>query len=135
MIECNVEIIIAPVGRNLSKKCLIYFCVTMFTKQQKQLLKQRLVDSLRMESEVRRIVIFGSFVNSDNPHDLDVAVFQESDNKYLPLALKYRRKTREIARIILMDIFPLKADMKGEVFMDEIERGEVIYERADEEVA
>jgi len=107
----------------------------MFTKQQKQLLKQRLVDSLRTEKEVRRIVIFGSFVNSDNPHDLDVAVFQESDKKYLPLALKYRRKTREIARIIPMDIFPLKADIKGEVFMDEIERGEVIYERADEEVA
>ena len=107
----------------------------MFTEQQKQSLKQQLVSSLETEREVCRIVIFGSFVNSDNPHDLDVAVFQDSDTKYLPLAMKYRRKTRDIARFIPMDIFPLKAGVSGEVFLDEIERGEVIYERPDEEVA
>ncbi len=107
----------------------------MFTEQQKQLVKQRLADSLKTEGEVCRIVIFGSFINSDDPHDLDVAVFQDSDKKYLPLAMKYRRKTRDIARIIAMDILPLKAGVQGETFLDEIERGEVIYERSDEEVA
>ncbi len=103
----------------------------MFTDEQKQLLKQRLVDSLRTESEICRIVIFGSFVNSDNPHDLDIAVFQDSDYKYLPLAMKYRRKTREISRIIPIDIIPLKAGVKDGFFMDEINSGEVVYERAD----
>ena len=103
----------------------------MFTEKQKQLLKQQLVDSLRAESEICRIVIFGSFVNSDNPRDLDVAVFQDSDNKYLPLAMKYRKMTRELARIIPLDIIPLKAGVKDGFFMDEIESGEVIYERAD----
>lgn len=101
----------------------------MFTERQKQLLKQRLVSSLETERKVCRIVILGSFVNSDNPNDLDVTVFQDSDTKYLPLAMKYRRKTRDIARMIPIDIFPLKAGVQGEVFMDEIERGEVIYER------
>ena len=101
----------------------------MFTEQQKQLLQQRLVNSLKTEKEVCRIVIFGSFVDSDNPHDLDVAVFQDSDEKYLPLAMKYRRKTRDIARRIPLDIIPLKAGVQGEIFMDEIEHGEVIYER------
>ena len=101
----------------------------MFTEQQKQLLKQQLVSSLKIEKEVCRIVVFGSFVNSDNPHDMDVAIFQDSDEKYLPLAMKYRRKTRDIARIIPMDILPLKAGVQGEIFMDEIELGEVIYER------
>ena len=101
----------------------------MFTGQQKQLLKQQLVGLLKTEKEVCRIVIFGSFVDSDNPHDLDVAVFQDSDEKYLPLAMKYRRKTRDIARRIPLDIIPLKAGVQGEIFMDEIERGEVIYER------
>ena len=110
-------------------------CKAMFTEQEKESLKQRLVGSLKMEREVCRIVIFGSFVNSDDPHDMDVAVFQDSDEKYLPLAMKYRRKTRDIARIIPMDILPLKAGIRGEVFMDEIEHGEVIYERSDEEVA
>jgi len=101
----------------------------MFTEQQKQVLKQRLVSLLKTEEEVCRIIIFGSFVTSDDPHDLDVAVFQDSDEKYLPLAMKYRRKTRDIARLIPMDILPLKANVQGEMFLDEIERGEVIYER------
>jgi predicted nucleotidyltransferase len=107
----------------------------MFTEEQKQLLKRRLVNSLKTEREVCRIVIFGSFVNSDDPHDLDVAVFQDSDEKYLPLAMKYRRKTRDIARMIPMDILPLRAGIQGDTFLDEIDRGEVIYERSDEEVA
>ena len=101
----------------------------MFTKQQKQSLKQQLVSLLETEREVRRIVIFGSFLSSHDPHDIDVAVFQDSDEKYLPLAMKYRRKTRAIARMIPLDILPLKAGAQGGVFMDEIEQGEVIYER------
>ncbi|MHC4425738.1 MAG: nucleotidyltransferase domain-containing protein [Planctomycetota bacterium] len=107
----------------------------MFTRQEKQSLKQQLVSLLENEREVCRIVVFGSFVNSDNPHDIDVAVFQDSDEKYLPLAMKYRRKTRDVARMLPMDIFPLKAGVQGETFLDEIECGEVIYERSDEEVA
>ena len=101
----------------------------MFTEQEKDSLKQQLVGSLKTEREVCRIVVFGSFVNSDDPHDMDVAVFQDSNEKYLPLAMKYRRKTRDIARIIPMDILPLKAGVQGEIFMGEIELGEVIYER------
>ena len=107
----------------------------MFTEQEKESLKQRLVVSLKTEKEVCRIVIFGSFVNSDDPHDMDVAVFQDSDEKYLPLAMKYRRKTRDIARVIPMDILPLKVGVRDGIFVDEIERGEVIYERSDEAVA
>lgn len=121
-------IIVVETYINVSYQNLLF---DMFTEKQKQLLKQQLVDSLRAESEICRIVIFGSFVNSDNPRDLDVAVFQDSDNKYLPLAMKYRKKTRELARIIPLDIIPLKAGVKDGFFMDEIESGEVIYERAD----
>lgn len=101
----------------------------MFTEQQKQLLKQQLVSSLKTEREVCRIVIFGSFLSSNDPRDMDVAVFQDSDEKYLPLAMKYRKKTRDIARKIPLDILPLKAGAQGEIFMDEIEHGEVVYER------
>ena len=101
----------------------------MFTEQQKRSLKQKLVSLLETEREVCRIVIFGSFLSSKDPQDIDVAIFQDSDEKYLPLAMKYRRKTRDIARRIPLDILPLKAGVQGEVFMDEIEQGEVIYER------
>jgi predicted nucleotidyltransferase len=101
----------------------------MFTEQQKQLLKQRLIDSLKAEREVRRIIVFGSFLSSSEPNDIDVAIFQDSDEKYLPLAMKYRKKTRDIARIIPLDIIPLKAGAHGEFFINEIEQGETIYER------
>jgi predicted nucleotidyltransferase len=103
----------------------------MFTEQQKRALKQKLVSSLETEKEVCRIVIFGSFLSSNVPHDIDVAVFQDSDEKYLPLAMKYRRKTRAIARMIPLDILPLKAGVQNGAFMDEIEHGEIIYERRD----
>ena len=101
----------------------------MFTEQQKQSLKRQLVSLLESEREVCRIVIFGSFLSSNDPQDIDVAIFQDSDEKYLPLAMKYRRKTRDIARSIPLDILPLKAGVQDEIFIDEIERGEIIYER------
>ena len=101
----------------------------MFTEQQKESLKQQLINLLRTEKEVCRIVIFGSFLSSHDPHDIDVAVFQDSDEKYLPLAMRYRKKTRAIAQIIPLDIFPLKDGAQDGIFMDEIEQGEVIYER------
>jgi predicted nucleotidyltransferase len=103
----------------------------MFTEQQKQSLKQELAGCLKAEPEVRRIIVFGSFLTSDEPHDLDVAIVQDSDENYLPLALKYRKKTRDIARRIALDIIPLKSGVEGGLFMDEIRHGEVIYERRD----
>jgi predicted nucleotidyltransferase len=101
----------------------------MLTQKQKDLLKRQLISCLEGEKEVRKVVIFGSFLNSSDPHDLDVAVFQDSSEKYLPLAMKYRKKIRAIARVIPVDIIPLRADARSEVFMDEIERGEIIYEK------
>jgi uncharacterized protein len=101
----------------------------MLSTEQKRALMDELVVSLGEEQEVCRIVIFGSFLRSDAPHDLDIAVFQDSEEAYLPLALKYRRKTRRIARTIPLDIVPLRAGAKDGSFLDEIERGEVIYER------
>jgi predicted nucleotidyltransferase len=101
----------------------------MFTQEQKDSIKQQLVSCLAGEKEVCKIVIFGSFLKSGDPHDLDVAVFQDSSEKYLPLAMKYRKKTRSIARIMPLDIIPLKARAEGDGFMDQIAQGETIYER------
>jgi len=98
------------------------------TQHQKNSLKQQLVSCLEGEKEICRIVVFGSFLRSSEPHDIDVAVFQDSSEKYLPLAMKYRKKTRPIARIIPLDIIPLKAEARSGIFMNEIARGEVIYE-------
>ena len=101
----------------------------VLTEQQRQLLNRDLVCCLRDEKEIIKIVIFGSFLRSPNPNDIDVAVFQDSGESYLPLAMKYRRKTRAISHKIALDIIPLKAAAQEEVFLDEISKGEVIYER------
>jgi len=98
-------------------------------EQEKSTLKRELVHCLETEQEVQKIVIFGSFLHADNPHDLDVAVFQDSAEPYLPLALKYRRKTRAIAQRIALDILPLKFQAQDDPFLEEIAKGEVIYER------
>lgn len=103
--------------------------IMTFTKQQKKDLEKELVACLCKEKEIIKIVVFGSFVQSQNPNDLDVAVFQESEEGYLPLALKYRKKTRPIARKIPIDIFPVKAERSNSPFLFEISQGITIYER------
>jgi hypothetical protein len=101
----------------------------LFTEQEKISIKQELVASLCREPEISKIVVFGSFLISNEPHDLDVAVFQTSDQGYLPLALRYRKKTRGIARRIALDILPIKQGAQDSVMLESISRGEVIYER------
>ncbi len=97
--------------------------------QEKNAIKRELVDCLRAEKEVRKIIIFGSFLHSDDPHDLDVAVFQDTTEPYLPLAMKYRKKTRSIARRLSLDILPVKFWAHDDPFLAEIAKGEVVYER------
>jgi uncharacterized protein len=100
-----------------------------FTEQQKESLKRELVQCLCSEKEIERIVVFGSFLRSPEPRDIDVAIFQNSSEAYLPLALRYRKKTRQLAQRIPIEIIPLKPNASGTFFLDEIAGGEVIYER------
>ena len=89
-----------------------------------------LAERLRGEREVRKVVVFGSFLTSGEPHDLDVAVFQDSDESYLPSAMKYRRLLRPIARQIPPDLFPFcAAAPPGRSLQEEVLHGEVVYER------
>ena len=94
----------------------------------KELLKKELIKSLRDEKEIMKIILFGSFLKSDRPNDADIAIFQNSDEPYLALAMKYRRLTRKISKKIPLDIIPVKSDVKESSFLSEIESGEVIYE-------
>jgi hypothetical protein len=106
-----------------------------FTEEDKRKIKLELVERLSDQPEVRKVVVFGSFTSSLDPQDLDVAVFQDSDQSYLPLAMKYRRLTRPIARQIPMDIVPMRPGVESsntgarDWFLEEINRGEVIFER------
>lgn len=99
------------------------------TKKFKESLKRQLIKNFSSEKEIDKIIVFGSFVQSDNPHDIDVAIFQHSTESYLNLAMKYRKLTRKIAKMIPVDIIPVKSDARDNSFLSEIESGELIYER------
>ena len=98
------------------------------TEKEKILIKHQLKEALSYEDEISKIIVFGSFLNSQEPNDIDVAVFQNSKEIYIKLAMKYRKLTREIAKILPIDIIPLKDNSSGS-FLNEITDGEVIYER------
>jgi predicted nucleotidyltransferase len=100
------------------------------TEQEKQWIRREVAQRLATQPEVRRVVIFGSFGVAEEPHDLDIAVFQDSQERYLPLALKYRKLLRPVADRIALDVLPLRTDAPhGRFEREEIARGEVVYER------
>jgi hypothetical protein len=102
----------------------------VFSDADKEFIKRELAACFTGENEVRKVVIFGTFLNRSEPHDLDVIVFQDSQEAYLPLALKYRKLTRSISNRIPLDIIPLRSGASTtSFFLKEIEKGEVIYER------
>jgi len=99
------------------------------TEQQKVQIMRDLAACLSGEKEVCKVVVFGSFLSSATPNDLDVAVFQDSDEPYLPLATKYRRLLRRIADQIPIDVIPVRPSVAAGSFLAEIQKGQVVYER------
>lgn len=85
-------------------------------------------DKLSQFQEVNKVILFGSFVKSNNPNDIDIAIVQNSNDNFLTLSLKYRKVLRELSKIIPLDIVPIKQNSKG-VFLEEINKGQVVYER------
>ena len=100
------------------------------THTDKEKLKQELVAALSADEKVEKIVIFGSFARSATPHDMDVAVFCDSNDDYLTLALALRRKLRSLSRIIPIDLLPIAMPYDpASIFLQEINKGEVVYEK------
>lgn len=99
------------------------------TNNIKETIKREIVLCLSSEKEISKIIIFGSFLKSESPKDIDIAVFQNSDESYIPLSMKYRKLTRAIAKKIPLDIIPIKPNASDSLFLSEIESGELIYER------
>jgi len=95
----------------------------------KEKLKKEIVDRLSEFPEVRKVVIFGSFLDSDDPHDIDIAVYQDSDEGYYPLGMRYRKTLRAVANRIPIDVIPIRRSPEKGSFIREIEKGEVLYER------
>ena len=99
-----------------------------FSKKQKENIKIQIKKLLSNEQEIQRIIVFGSFIDSSNPNDIDIAVFQNSKECYLELSMKYRKLVRELITIIPYDIIPIQINASGS-FLRDIESGEIIYEK------
>ena|ERR1039457_1523516 len=100
------------------------------TNFNKDKMKLDMISALEDDITVEKIVIFGSFITSEKPHDLDVAIFSTSRADYLTQAMSFRRRLRNIARIIPLDIVPVSMPIKADSsFLHEIDKGEIIYEK------
>ncbi|MBE0572817.1 MAG: nucleotidyltransferase domain-containing protein [Ignavibacteriaceae bacterium] len=95
----------------------------------KEKVKNNIVDSLKEQKEIEKIIVFGSFNKIDSPNDIDIAVVQNSNENYLTLALRYRKLIRNISREIAVDIFPISKKNDNSFFINEVSSGEVIYAR------
>ena len=96
----------------------------------KYALSQDLVSALSTDDQVEKIIIFGSFIRSSSPNDMDVAVFCDSKDDYLTLALALRKKLRKLSRIIPIDLLPISIPYDpAALFLQEINKGEVVYEK------
>jgi len=101
------------------------------TKADKNRIRKEVLKGLSFDRSIKKIVLFGSFVESNEPEDIDLAIFSESASDYLSLAMEYRRRLRGISREIPVDVIPIRISCENISFMEEITRGEVIYEKRD----
>jgi predicted nucleotidyltransferase len=100
-----------------------------FSEKEKKEIADEIAARLRGEPEVSRIVIFGSFLKSASPQDVDVAVFQTSRLPYWPLAVKYRQRLASVAARIPLDVIPVRPEPEESPLLSEILAGEVVYEK------
>ena len=80
------------------------------THLDKEAIKKDVVRCLAGAEEIKRIVVFGSFLTFDDPNDIDVAIFQTSKTPYLDLAMKYRKMLHPVLRKIAVDVIPIRPE-------------------------
>lgn len=61
------------------------------TPTEKNKIKNKIIEQLSSDKAIRKIVVFGSFVSSDYPEDIELAIFSESDRDYLSQAMEYKK--------------------------------------------
>ena len=54
---------------------------------------------------------------SENPKDIDVAIFQNSNEPYIHLSMKFRKYTRSITKKSPLDRIPIKPDAPDSMFL------------------
>ena len=81
------------------------------------------------EKEIDKVMLFGSFLSSEDPNDIDIAIFQSSQEDYLTLSLKYRKLLRKIITPIPVDLVPIISGRNNDFTLYELKDGEILFER------
>ena len=92
-------------------------------------IKNEIVHHLSAYPSLQKIIIFGSFFVVSTPHDIDIAVIDNSGKDYMTLAIDYRKLLHSLAGRISVDLVPLKSMDSEGYMMCEIKKGQVVYER------
>jgi len=78
---------------------------------------------------IEKIIVFGSFVNSELPADIDIAIFTSNSDNYLTQAMLFRKLLRDLHTNLPLDILPIRNDAASSFLSNEVYKGEVIYEK------
>jgi len=98
------------------------------TPAQKQQITRAIVEAIKDEPDIHKIIVFGSFLSSETPGDIDIAVLGQFPHGYLEAATRLRKKLRHVAKMLPVDIVPILEDAPPNQFVREIVQGEVLYE-------
>ncbi|MBI2416400.1 MAG: nucleotidyltransferase domain-containing protein [Ignavibacteriales bacterium] len=101
----------------------------MMDNSVKEEIKSQIIETFQQDKEIEKVVLWGSFLSSDEPNDIDLAIFQNSNKNYLSLALKYRKLLRVIAVQIPITLIPIVSSGSNDYLMNEINDGLVLSER------
>ncbi len=88
------------------------------TNIDKEKILNELKSNLLSDESIEKIIIFGSFTNSDSPNDIDVALFSNSNEDYLTIVMRYKKLIRNTNIKIPVDIIPVsKKTDKDSLFL------------------
>lgn len=78
--------------------------------------------------EVKKLILFGSFVESANPNEINLAIISEENLDYISKVAKYRKKIKDLSKKIPVQIFPLLSSEK--IYLhDKIKHGVTLYSK------
>lgn len=80
--------------------------------------------------EVAKVTVIGSFLDSDEPGDLDLCVLTDSSASYLDQAMAMRKQLRGVGSPVALDVIPMIREPAGDHPLGKaLATGRVIYER------
>jgi predicted nucleotidyltransferase len=92
-------------------------------------LKGEIASRLSGLDYIDKIIVFGSFVRSENPADIDIAVFTSNSDNYLTQAMLFRKLLRNLHTTLPLDVLPIRTGATSSFLSNEVFKGEVIYEK------